>query len=153
MVQVTTEAVKALREETGAGIMDCRRALSESDGDVNKAKAYLREKGLAAAAKKGERETSQGVVESYIHGGGRIGALVELNWPNAAALSVTWEWNVSSTTKPRSATRAAGRSSRVSERVPHRSAAFCQVASVPGTPRQKFNRRPVDCCSVHNRAP
>jgi elongation factor Ts len=79
MVQVTTDLVKALREETGAGIMDCRRALSESDGDINKAKAVLRERGLAAAAKKGERETSQGVVEAYIHGGGRIGALVELN--------------------------------------------------------------------------
>ncbi len=79
MVQVTTDAVKALREETGAGIMDCRRALGESDGDVNKAKAILRERGLAAAAKKGERETSQGVVDAYIHGGGRIGALVELN--------------------------------------------------------------------------
>ena len=79
MVQVTTEAVKALREETGAGIMDCRRALAESDGDVNRAKAVLRERGLAAAAKKGERETGQGVVEAYIHGGGRIGALVELN--------------------------------------------------------------------------
>ena len=79
MVQVTTEAVKALREETGAGIMDCRRALSESGGDVTKAKGILRERGLAAAAKKGERETSQGLVEAYIHGGGRIGALVELN--------------------------------------------------------------------------
>ena len=79
MVQVTTDAVKALREETGAGIMDCRRALSEADGDVSKAKAILRERGLAAAAKMGERETSQGVVEAYIHGGGRIGALVELN--------------------------------------------------------------------------
>ncbi len=79
MVQVTTDAVKALREETGAGIMDCRRALGESGGDVNRAKAILRERGLAAAAKKGERETSQGLVEAYIHGGGRIGALVELN--------------------------------------------------------------------------
>jgi len=79
MVQVTTEAVKALREETGAGIMDCRRALSEAAGDVNQAKALLRERGLAAAGKKAERETGQGLVESYIHGGGRIGALVELN--------------------------------------------------------------------------
>jgi elongation factor Ts len=78
MVQVTTDAVKALREETGAGIMDCRRALSEAAGDVTQAKAILRERGLAAAGKKAERETSQGLVEAYIHGG-RIGALVELN--------------------------------------------------------------------------
>src|SRR5919199_1947476 len=78
MVQVTTEAVKALREETGAGIMDCRRALSEAEGDVSRAKVILRERGLAAAGKKAERETSQGLVEAYIHGG-RIGALVELN--------------------------------------------------------------------------
>jgi elongation factor Ts len=78
MVQVTTDAVKALREETGAGIMDCRRALGEAAGDVTKAKAILRERGLAAAGKKAERETEQGLVEAYIHGG-RIGALVELN--------------------------------------------------------------------------
>src|SRR5919199_1962773 len=79
MVQVTTDAVKALREETGAGIMDCRRALTEAGGDLSKAKAILRERGLAAAGKKAERETGQGLVEAYIHGGGRIGALVELN--------------------------------------------------------------------------
>ena len=79
MAQITTEAVKALREETQAGIMDCRRALTEADGDISKAKAILRERGLAAAAKKAERETGQGLVESYIHGGGRIGSLVELN--------------------------------------------------------------------------
>jgi elongation factor Ts len=78
MVQITTEAVKSLREETGAGIMDCRRALSEAAGDVNRAKGILRERGLAAAGKKAERETGQGLVEAYVHGG-RIGALVELN--------------------------------------------------------------------------
>jgi elongation factor Ts len=78
-MQVTTEAVKALREETGAGIMDCRRALSEAQGDVAKAKAILRERGMQIAEKKSERETGQGLVEAYIHGGGRIGALVELN--------------------------------------------------------------------------
>jgi elongation factor Ts len=79
MVQITTDAVKALREETGAGIMDCRRALGEAEGDVSRAKAILRERGLAAAGKKSERETSQGLIESYIHAGGRIGVLVELN--------------------------------------------------------------------------
>lgn len=70
--------VKALREETDAGIMDCRRALADANGDMEKAKAILREKGLAAAGKKASRETKQGLIESYIHGG-RIGALVEIN--------------------------------------------------------------------------
>ncbi|MBI3971356.1 MAG: translation elongation factor Ts [Chloroflexi bacterium] len=78
-MQITTDAVKALREETGAGIMDCKRALTEAQGDIAKAKVVLRERGFAAAAKKAERETEQGVVEAYIHGGGRIGALVEVN--------------------------------------------------------------------------
>ncbi len=78
-MEVTTEAVKALREETGAGIMDCKRALTEAQGDVERAKAILREKGFQTAAKKAERATEQGIVEAYIHGGGRIGALIELN--------------------------------------------------------------------------
>lgn len=76
--KISADMVKALREETDAGIMDCRRALSEADGDMSKAKSILRERGLAAAGKKASRETKQGVVESYIHGG-RIGALVEVN--------------------------------------------------------------------------
>jgi elongation factor Ts len=71
--------IKALREETGAGVMDAKRALEEAGGDSAKAKAILREKGVAAAAKRAERETSNGVVESYIHAGGRIGVLVEVN--------------------------------------------------------------------------
>lgn len=71
--KISADMVKALREETDAGIMDCRRALSEADGDMSKAKSILRERGLAAAGKKASRETKQGVVESYIHGG-RIGA-------------------------------------------------------------------------------
>ncbi len=71
--------IKALREETGAGVMDAKRALEEAGGDPAKAKAILREKGIAAAAKRAERETSNGVVESYIHAGGRIGVLVEVN--------------------------------------------------------------------------
>lgn len=78
-MEITAGMVKALREETGAGIMDCKRALTDSAGDVEKAKAILREKGLASAAKKGARETGQGLVEVYLHGGGRIGAMVELN--------------------------------------------------------------------------
>ena len=76
--QITIDMVKTLREETDAGIMDCRRALEQADGDIQKAKAILREKGIASAGKKSERETKQGLVEAYIHGG-RIGALVEVN--------------------------------------------------------------------------
>jgi elongation factor Ts len=78
-VAVTTEQIKALREDTGAGVMDAKRALEESNGDMAKAKSILREKGIAAAAKRADRETSNGVVESYIHGGGRVGVIVELN--------------------------------------------------------------------------
>ena len=75
---VSTEDVKKLREETGAGVMDAKRALDEADGDFAKAKAVLRERGIAAAAKRSERETGQGIVEAYIHGGGRIGVIVEV---------------------------------------------------------------------------
>jgi elongation factor Ts len=71
--------IKQLREDTGAGVMDAKRALDETGGDMAKAKELLREKGMAAAAKRSERETSQGVVEAYIHAGGRIGVLVEVN--------------------------------------------------------------------------
>src|SRR3972149_6827585 len=70
--------VKELRESTGAGVMDAKRALDEAAGDMKKATIILREKGVAAAARRSERETNNGVVDSYIHGG-RIGALVELN--------------------------------------------------------------------------
>ena len=76
---ITTEQIKALREETGAGVMDAKRALEEANGDAKKARDILREKGVAAAAKRAERETSNGVVEAYIHAGGRIGVLVEVN--------------------------------------------------------------------------
>ena len=76
---VTNEMVKQLRETTGAGVMDCKRALEDAGGDMEKAIAILREKGIAAAAKRAERETNQGVVQSYIHAGGRIGVLVEVN--------------------------------------------------------------------------
>ncbi|MHB1629984.1 MAG: translation elongation factor Ts [Bacilli bacterium] len=79
MATVTIEAVKQLREKTGAGVNDCKKALTESDGDMEKAIEFLREQGLASAAKKAGRVAAEGVVESYIHGGGRIGVLVEVN--------------------------------------------------------------------------
>jgi elongation factor Ts len=75
---VSTEDVKRLREETGAGVMDAKRALDEAEGNFDRARELLREKGIAAAAKRADRETGQGIVEAYIHGQGRIGALVEL---------------------------------------------------------------------------
>lgn len=77
---VTAELVKQLRERTGVGMMDCKKALTECTGDIEKAVEYLREKGLAAAAKKSGRVAAEGIIESYIHGNdGRIGVLVEVN--------------------------------------------------------------------------
>ena len=76
---ITASLVKELREKTGAGMMDCKRALVETDGDLEKAVDYLREKGLSKAAKKADRVTAEGLVASYIHGNGRIGVLVEVN--------------------------------------------------------------------------
>jgi elongation factor Ts len=76
---ITADLVKTLRERTGAGMMDCKKALTQTDGNIDKAIEFLREKGLAAAAKKSGRIASEGLVESYIHGGGRIGVLVEVN--------------------------------------------------------------------------
>ncbi len=76
---ISASIVKELREITGAGMMDCKNALVQSGGDIEKAKKILREKGLAAAAKKAGRIASEGLVESYIHGDGRIGVLVEIN--------------------------------------------------------------------------
>ena len=76
---ITMEMVKELRERTGAGVLDCKKALAEQKGDMEKAIAFLREKGLAAAAKKAGRISAEGIVESYIHGGGRIGVLLEIN--------------------------------------------------------------------------
>ena len=78
-MDVSVEAIKELRERTGAGIMDCKRALQESKGDLARAEEILREQGVVSAAKKASRATNQGVVESYIHSGGRIGAIVEVN--------------------------------------------------------------------------
>jgi elongation factor Ts len=79
MAEITAAAVKELRELTGAGFMDCKRALEAADGDVEKAVAALREKGLAAAQKKSGREAREGLVASYIHPGGRLGVLIEVN--------------------------------------------------------------------------
>jgi len=79
MAEVTATLIKDLRERTGAGMADCKKALVEVDGDVDKAIDYLRAKGLAKAAKKAGREATEGAVVSYIHGGGRIGVLVEIN--------------------------------------------------------------------------
>jgi elongation factor Ts len=79
MAEVTATAIKDLRERTGAGMSDCKKALVEVDGDIDKAIDYLRTTGLAKAAKKAGREATEGAVVSYIHGGGRIGVLVEIN--------------------------------------------------------------------------
>jgi elongation factor Ts len=76
---ITASQVKELREMTGVGMMDCKSALIEANGDMDRAVEILREKGLAAAAKKAGRVASQGIVDAYIHGGGRIGVLVEVN--------------------------------------------------------------------------
>jgi elongation factor Ts len=76
---IRPEDVKALREQTGAGIMDCKRALEESGGDVEQAVAWLREKGLSTAAKKAGRAAREGIISSYIHHGARLGVLLELN--------------------------------------------------------------------------
>src|ERR671920_1858866 len=76
---VTANQVKELREKSGAGIMECKRALEQTDGDVEKAIQLLKQQGLAKADKKTGRAASQGVIEPYIHGAGRIGAIVEVN--------------------------------------------------------------------------
>lgn len=76
---VSASSVKELREKTGAGMLDCKKALEEANGDITKATELLREKGLAAAANKAGRAATEGVVEAYIHAGGRIGVLVEIN--------------------------------------------------------------------------
>ncbi len=79
MANFSASDVKELRERTGAGFMDCKRALEEVDGDLDKAATLLRERGLAAAAKRAGREAREGLVESYIHPGGRVGVLIEVN--------------------------------------------------------------------------
>jgi elongation factor Ts len=79
MAKITAEMVRALREQSGAGIMECKRALEETDGDIEKATALLKERGQAAAAKRADRDAHDGLVGSYIHTGGRIGVLIEVN--------------------------------------------------------------------------
>ena len=79
MSEISATMIKDLRERTGAGMADCKKALQEVSGDLDKAIDYLRKKGLAKAAKKAGREATEGLVTSYIHGGGRIGVLVEVN--------------------------------------------------------------------------
>jgi elongation factor Ts len=76
---ITTEQIKELREATGAGILDCRKALEQAGGDFDKAVDFLREKGLATAAKRADREASEGMLELYSHGNGRVGVMVEVN--------------------------------------------------------------------------
>lgn len=78
-MQITTEMIKELREATKAGVLDCRKALEASDGDFQKAVDFLREKGMATAAKRSDRQASNGIVELYSHGGGRVGVMVEVN--------------------------------------------------------------------------
>jgi elongation factor Ts len=79
MADISAELVKELRERTGAGFMDCKRALTETGGDLEAAVALLRERGLAAAAKRADREAREGLISSYIHTGGRVGVLIEVN--------------------------------------------------------------------------
>ncbi len=76
---ITIDMVKSLRERTGAGVLDCRNALAEVNGDFDEAAKLLKKRGLAVAAKKAEREANEGLVEAYIHAGGKLGVLVELN--------------------------------------------------------------------------
>jgi len=78
-MDITTDMIKELRAATGVGILDCRKALTEADGDFKKAVDYLREKGMATAAKRADRLASNGAVEIYSHGGGRVGVMVEVN--------------------------------------------------------------------------
>ncbi len=79
MADISADLVKKLRERTGAGVMECKRALEEAAGDLDRAAAVLQERGILMAEKKAHRETSQGLVECYIHAGGRLGAMVEVN--------------------------------------------------------------------------
>jgi elongation factor Ts len=78
-LEITTSMIRELREATAAGMLDCKKALEASGGDLEKAKAHLRKKGLASAAKKADRAVNEGLIEAYIHTGGRVGALIELN--------------------------------------------------------------------------
>lgn len=76
---VTIDMIKELREKTGSGMMDCKKALTEANGDLEKAVAWLREKGIASAEKKSSRIAAEGIVDAYIHAGGRVGVMIEVN--------------------------------------------------------------------------
>ena len=78
-MEITADMIKELRSATGAGVLDCRKALQEANGDFDKAVDFLREKGMATAAKRADRDASNGIVELYSHGGGRVGVMVEVN--------------------------------------------------------------------------
>ena len=78
-MEITTDMIKELRTATGAGVLDCRKALQEANGDFEKAVDFLREKGMATAAKRADRDASNGIVELYSHGDGRVGVMVEVN--------------------------------------------------------------------------
>ena len=78
-MEITVETIKALREEMGAGVMDAKRALEEAQGNLDKAREILRERGVASAVKKTGRSANEGLIEAYIHGGGRVGVIVEVN--------------------------------------------------------------------------
>lgn len=77
-MKITSQMVKELRDKTNAGMMDCKKALSENDGNMDKAVDFLRQKGLAVAAKRADRATSEGIIETYIHANGKMGAMVEV---------------------------------------------------------------------------
>ena len=79
MASVTTQMIKELRQATGAGVLDCKEALEANDGDLDQAVAFLREKGMAAAAKRADREAKEGLIGSYVHAGSKVGAMVEVN--------------------------------------------------------------------------
>ena len=79
MTTISADAIKELRERTSAGIMDCKRALQDAQGDMNQAIALLKERGIATVAKKASRAANEGLIETYVHAGGRIGVIVELN--------------------------------------------------------------------------
>jgi len=79
MAEITASMVKELREKTGVGMMDCKKALTEADGDMEKAMEVLRKKGIAKAAKRADREAKEGVIEAYIHPGSKLGVMVEVN--------------------------------------------------------------------------
>ena len=79
MAQITAELVKTLREKTNVGMMECKNALAEADGDLEKAETILRKKGIAKADKKADRQTKEGIIASYIHLAGRVGVLIEVN--------------------------------------------------------------------------